>query len=89
MATWPNCSFMAIWQAPGAAAAADRSSRPAVSSNQINLSWNAVTNATSYNVKRSTTNGGPYAVIATGVTTTNYTTPAWPAEPFIIMWSAQ
>jgi len=28
---------------------------------QINLVWNSFTNATSYNVKRSTTNGGPYA----------------------------
>jgi fibronectin type 3 domain-containing protein len=52
--------------APGGLAAT------AVSSGQINLTWNVVTNAASYNVKRSTTNGGPYAVIATGVTTTNY-----------------
>jgi arabinan endo-1,5-alpha-L-arabinosidase len=44
----------------------------AISTNQINLVWNAVTNAASYNVKRSTTNGGSYTVIATGVTATNY-----------------
>jgi fibronectin type 3 domain-containing protein len=44
----------------------------AVSSNQINLAWNIVTNAASYNVKRSTTNGGPYVTIATGWTMTNY-----------------
>ena len=44
----------------------------AVSSSQINLAWNTVTNAASYNVKRSTTNGGPYVIIATGVTATNY-----------------
>ena len=44
----------------------------AISTNQINLTWNAVTNAASYNVKRSLTNGGPYAVIASGVTATNY-----------------
>jgi beta-galactosidase len=43
-----------------------------VSSSQVNLTWNALTNAASYNVKRSTTSGGPYAVIATGLTTTNY-----------------
>jgi Concanavalin A-like lectin/glucanases superfamily len=43
-----------------------------VSSNQINLTWNAVTNASSYNVKRSLTNGGPYTTMASGVTATNY-----------------
>ena len=42
------------------------------SSSQINLAWNALPSAVSYNVKRSTTNGGPYALIASGVTTTNY-----------------
>jgi endoglucanase len=44
----------------------------AVSTSQINLTWNALTNATSYNLKRSTTNGGPYTSIASGVTATNY-----------------
>ena len=43
-----------------------------VSTSQINLTWNMVTNAVRYNVKRSTTDGGPYTVIATGVTATNY-----------------
>jgi fibronectin type 3 domain-containing protein len=38
---------------------------------QVNLSWIASTNATSYNVKRSVTNGGPYATIASP-TKTNY-----------------
>lgn len=43
-----------------------------VSSSQINLSWNALANATSYSVKRALTNGGTYAVVASGVTATNY-----------------
>jgi alpha-L-arabinofuranosidase len=39
---------------------------------RISLSWNAVSGATGYIVKQSTTNGGPYSTIAT-VTTTSYT----------------
>jgi fibronectin-binding autotransporter adhesin len=36
-------------------------------SNSVALSWTASTGATGYNVKRSTTNGGSYTVIATNV----------------------
>ena len=34
--------------------------------------WNAVTGASSYTVERSTTSGGPYTVIASGVVTTSF-----------------
>jgi beta-glucanase (GH16 family) len=40
---------------------------------QVALSWNAVSAATSYNVKRAAASSGPFAAIATGLTTTNYT----------------
>jgi len=42
---------------------------------QITLTWVASTGAKNYNVKRSTTPGGPYTQI-TNVTTTSYTDPA-------------
>lgn len=44
----------------------------AASSSQINLAWTATSGATSYNVLRSTTNGGPYSTVTTGVTSTSY-----------------
>jgi fibronectin type 3 domain-containing protein len=40
---------------------------------QVALSWNASSGATSYNVKRSTTNGGPYSNVATNVTAASFT----------------
>jgi hypothetical protein len=43
-----------------------------VSSNQINLTWNASSNVISYNIKRSMTSAGPYTVIATNVVMTDY-----------------
>jgi cellulose 1,4-beta-cellobiosidase len=39
----------------------------------VNLSWSALPNASSYNIKRATTSGGPYTTIRTGQTTTSYT----------------
>src|SRR5262245_26658085 len=40
---------------------------------QVSLTWNASSGATSYNVKRSTTSGGPYTTIGAGVTATSFT----------------
>ena len=42
-------------------------------SGAINLSWPASAGATSYNVLRAIFGGGPYVVVATGVTSTGYT----------------
>jgi fibronectin type 3 domain-containing protein len=39
---------------------------------QISLSWNPSNGATGYTVKRSATSGGPYGIIATGVTITTH-----------------
>jgi beta-lactamase superfamily II metal-dependent hydrolase len=40
---------------------------------QVSLSWTAATGATSYYVKRATATGGPYTLVASGVTATTYT----------------
>lgn len=44
----------------------------AADNSQVRLSWEAVTDTVSYNVKRSTNHGGPYVLIASGVTSTSY-----------------
>jgi fibronectin type 3 domain-containing protein len=40
---------------------------------QVSLLWNASTGAANYNILRSTTSGGGYTAIATGITSTSYT----------------
>jgi chitin-binding protein len=40
---------------------------------QVGLTWNAVSGATGYNVKRSTTNGGPYTNVAANNASNSYT----------------
>jgi fibronectin type 3 domain-containing protein len=49
------------------------------SSQQIALSWNVSSGATSYRVKRSTTSGGPYTAI-TNVSSTSFTDTALPTN---------
>jgi fibronectin type 3 domain-containing protein len=57
-----------VLAAPGAPAGLNASS----GNNQVALSWTGSLGATSYNVKRSTTSGGPYSPIA-NPTATSYT----------------
>ena len=38
----------------------------------INLKWNSVSGATTYNLKRGTSNNGPYPAVFSGLTATNY-----------------
>jgi hypothetical protein len=38
----------------------------------VHLTWNGVAGAVSYSLKRAANSGGPYAVIASGITATNY-----------------
>jgi fibronectin type 3 domain-containing protein len=40
---------------------------------QISLSWSAATGASSYNIRRSTSSGGPFNQIASGISGTSYT----------------
>ncbi|MBT1705170.1 cellulase family glycosylhydrolase [Chryseosolibacter indicus] len=55
----------------------------AVTSHQINLSWSGVNTANNYTVSRSFNSGGPYVVIASGVTSTTYSdTTAIPATTY-------
>jgi len=58
--------------APVTAPAAPTGLQATAGSAQVSLSWSASTGATSYHVKRSTTNGGPYTQVA-GPTTTSDT----------------
>lgn len=55
---------------------------------QIALNWSGVIGATSYNVKRSTTSGGPYTNIATGVIATFTDTNVVPGTNYFYVISA-
>jgi chitin-binding protein len=59
---------------PGAVPAAPTGLAAVAGDGQVQLSWNAASGATGYNIKRSTTNGGPYANVNTSpVTATSFT----------------
>ena len=58
--------------AAGGAPAAPTGLTATAGDQQVALAWTASTGATSYNVKRSTTNGGPYTTVASP-TTAGYT----------------
>ncbi|HLP78368.1 MAG TPA: glycoside hydrolase family 27 protein [Candidatus Paceibacterota bacterium] len=42
-------------------------------SNRVMLVWENITNASSYSIKRATSEAGTYSIIATGITCTNFT----------------
>jgi hypothetical protein len=44
-----------------------------LSSSSIQINWAGVTDAPCYNLKRSTTNGGPYSTVVSGLNATTYT----------------
>lgn len=57
---------------PGAVPSAPTNPGATPGNAQVSLGWTAVSGATGYNVKRSTTNGGPYTNVATNVSGTSY-----------------
>ncbi len=63
----------AIWFVSGVSPAPPANLIASAGNAQTILSWISSAGAKSYNVKRSTTSGGAYTVIATGVTGTGYT----------------
>jgi cellulose 1,4-beta-cellobiosidase len=63
--TIPGWTILNVPQAPAGL-------RVSAGDTQVTLGWIGASNVTSYNVKRTTNNGGPYSTIAS-IATTNYT----------------
>ncbi len=57
---------------PGAVPSAPTNLGATPGNAQVSLGWTAVSGATGYNVKRSTSNGGPYSNVATNVSGTSF-----------------
>lgn len=59
-------------QTPPPAAAPTGLSATAISNSRIDLAWDVANGASRYTVKRATTSGGPYEILAANLTTTSY-----------------
>ena len=62
--TSANIASAFLQVVPGAVPPAPTGLAATAGNAQVALTWNAVSGATGYNVKRSTTNGGPYTNVA-------------------------
>jgi chitin-binding protein len=71
--TSANIASAFLQVTPGNVPAAPTNLAAAAGNAQVALTWTAASGATGYNVKRSTTNGGPYSNVATNVSGTSYT----------------
>lgn len=58
---------------PGAVPPAPTAVTATAGNAQVAVTWSAAAGATGYNVKRSTTNGGPYSNVASNVSATSFT----------------
>jgi chitin-binding protein len=71
--TSANIASAFLQVTPGAVPPAPSGLMATAGDAQVALSWNASSGATGYNVKRSTSNGGPYSNVATNVAGTSFT----------------
>ncbi len=71
--TSANITSAFLQRVPGAVPPAPTAVAATAGNAQVQLNWNAAAGATGYNVKRSTTNGGPYANVASAVSGTTFT----------------
>jgi fibronectin type 3 domain-containing protein len=68
---WICVNFSAAQQIQGNVTLGGRATMTAAG-HSVLLSWNTSLNATSYNIYRGTTHGGPYQQVATGIVVTSY-----------------